>query len=186
MMRELADNVLDISQNAIAAQAKLLELTIDVNHQADEIRFVFKDDGKGMSPEMVEAVADPFTTTRTTRKVGLGLPLLKQTAQMTGGGFEIRSQLGVGTEVTAWFSLSSIDRPPMGDIAGTLFTLVVLNTHMDFLFAYQVDGESFLFDTRQIRPMVEPLTLDEPEIAQWIREYIAQEINKLHGGAIFQ
>jgi hypothetical protein len=186
MMRELADNLLDIAQNAVAAGASLLELTILVDHSVDRIEFVFTDNGKGMSPEFVKSVTDPFTTTRKTRRVGLGLPLLKQTAAMTGGDMQIRSQIGVGTQVRAWFGLSSIDRPPMGDVAGTLCALVALNPQMDFMIVYQVDGKRFEFDTRQIRQMVSPLGLDQPEIAQWIREYILQEINQLHGGAIFQ
>ena len=93
MMRELADNILDIAQNSISAGASLVEIDISVSHEQDAIAFTFKDDGCGMSEEMVKTVAEPFTTTRKTRKVGLGLPLLKQTALMTGGGFDIASQI---------------------------------------------------------------------------------------------
>ena len=182
MMRELADNILDIAQNSISAGASLVEIEINVNHERDEIEFVFKDDGCGMSEEMVKTVAEPFTTTRKTRKVGLGLPLLKQTARMTGGDFAIASKPGEGTTVTVSFGLGNIDRPPMGDVAGAFFSLVLLNPQIDFLFAYDYDGKRFAFDTRVVRETVAPIPLDHPEISAWIKACLYQEITELHGG----
>ena len=122
------------------------------------------------------------TTTRKTRKVGLGLPLLKQTAEMTGGALEIQSTVGVGTTVTATFGLDHIDRPPMGDVAGVWFSLVVMNPDTDFLFTYDYDGKAFTFDTRPVRETVAPLPLNQMEISAWIKECIYQEIKELHGG----
>ena len=118
MMRELSDNIMDIAQNSISAGAILTEVHVKISHADNMITFVFKDDGCGMSEELVKSVIEPFTTTRKTRKVGLGLPLLKQTAEMTGGAMDIQSTVGVGTTVTATFGLDHIDRPPMGDVAG--------------------------------------------------------------------
>ena len=190
MMREIADNILDIAQNSVAAGAKLLKLTVSVDYVNDKIALKFDDDGKGMDEEFLKTVADPFTTTRTTRKVGLGLPMLNQTAAMTGGDFSITSTEGVGTVVTASFGLSNIDRPPMGDITGTFFALVIMNTHMDFEIVYEVvnddERKAFEFNTAQIKQMVEPLEIDSPDISSWIRDYIKQEIFSLHGGAGFQ
>ena len=100
MMRELADNIMDIAQNSISAGASLTEVHVSVSHAEDRITFVFRDNGCGMSEEMVQTVMEPFTTSRTTRKVGLGLPLLRQTAEMTGGSISIASEVGVGTTVT--------------------------------------------------------------------------------------
>ncbi|MBQ2834122.1 MAG: sensor histidine kinase [Clostridia bacterium] len=182
MMRELADNILDIAQNSISAGASLVEIGISVSHERDTVALVFKDDGRGMSPELVRTVAEPFTTTRKTRKVGLGLPLLKMTATMTGGDFSIESELGKGTTVSVSFGLSNIDRPPMGDAAGAFFTLVLLNPDIDFLFTYDYDGKQFVFDTRVIRETVDPLPLDHPEISAWIKDCLSQEITELHGG----
>lgn len=182
MMRELADNILDIAQNSISAGAKLVEIEISVSHREDAVELVFRDDGCGMSEELVRAVTDPFTTTRKTRKVGLGLPLLKMTAEATGGDFAIESQVGRGTTVRARFGLSHIDRPPMGDTAGTLFTLVLMNPNIDFRFVYAYDEKSFEFDTREIRETVAPIPLDHPEIAAWIKACLNQEITELHGG----
>lgn len=182
MMRELADNIMDIAQNSISAGATLTEVQVKVSHADNLITFVFRDDGCGMSEELVKSVIEPFTTTRKTRKVGLGLPLLKQTAEMTGGTMEIQSTVGVGTVVTATFGLDHIDRPPMGDVAGAWFSLVVMNPEKDFLFTYDVDGQSFTFDTRIIRETVAPLPLNQMEISAWIKESIETEINELHGG----
>ena len=182
MMRELADNIMDIAQNSISAGASLTEVHIRVSHEADTITFTFRDNGCGMSEELVKAVIEPFTTTRKTRKVGLGLPLLKQTAEMTGGAMDIQSTVGVGTVVTATFGLGHIDRPPMGDVAGAWFSLVVMNPDTDFLFTYDYDGQVFTFDTRVIRETVAPIPLNQMEVSAWIKECLTTEINELHGG----
>ena len=182
MMRELADNILDIAQNSISAGASLVEIDITVSHSANTVSLRFADDGCGMSAEMAQAVCDPFTTTRKTRKVGLGLPLLKMTAQATGGDFAIESEIGKGTTVTVSFGLDHLDRPPMGDVPGTLFTLVLMNAAIDFRFVYDYDGANFTFDTREIREAVAPIPLDNPEISAWIKDCLYQEITQLHGG----
>ena len=182
MMRELADNILDIAQNSISAKASLVEIDITVCHETNTVALRFQDDGCGMSREMAEAVTDPFTTTRKTRKVGLGLPLLKMTAQATGGEFAIESEIGKGTTVSVSFLLDHIDRPPMGDVPGALFTLVLMNPQIDFLFVYDYDGTNFTFDTREIRETIAPIPLDNPEISAWIKDCLYQEITELHGG----
>ena len=182
MMRELADNILDIAQNSISARASLVEIDITVDHSRNDVSLRFADDGCGMSAEMAQAVCDPFTTTRKTRKVGLGLPLLKMTAQATGGDFAIESEIGKGTTVTVSFGLSHIDRPPMGDVPGSLFTLVLMNPQTDFLFIYDYDGKNFTFDTRMVKEAVAPIPLDTPEISAWVKDCLYQEITELHGG----
>ncbi|MBE5777657.1 MAG: sensor histidine kinase, partial [Clostridiales bacterium] len=174
MMRELADNIMDIAQNSISAGAKLTQVLVRIDHKANLITLQFTDDGCGMSAEMVSSVTEPFTTTRKTRKVGLGLPLLQQTAMMTGGDLSIESEVGKGTQVTATFGLDHIDRPPLGDVSGAWFSLVVMNPDTDFLFEYDYDGNVFTFDTRMIRETVAPLPLNAPEISDWIRECIYQ------------
>ncbi len=182
MMRELADNILDIAQNSISARASLVEIAISVSHALDRVALSFTDDGCGMSEEMVRAVADPFTTTRKTRKVGLGLPLLKMTAQQTGGEFDILSAPGKGTTVSVSFGLSHIDRPPMGDVPGALYTLVLMNPGTDFRFTYDYDGKNFTFDTREIKAAVAPIPIDHPEISAWVKDCLYQDITELHGG----
>lgn len=181
-MRELADNILDIAQNSIAAGAALVEIDITVSHAQDTVSLAFIDDGYGMSEEMVKAVCDPFTTTRKTRKVGLGLPLLKMTAQATGGEMSIASKPGEGTTVRVTFGLSHIDRPPIGDVAGVLYTLVLMNPQTDFRFVLDYDGKIFALDTREVREAVAPIPLDHPEISAWIQDCLKQNIDELHGG----
>ena len=182
MMRELSDNILDIAQNSISAGASLEKIDITVSHTDNAVSLAFIDDGCGMSPEMVAAVTDPFTTTRKTRKVGLGLPLLKMTAQATGGSFFIESEEGKGTSVRVSFGLDHIDRPPMGDLPGSLFTIVLMNPGIDFLFVYDYDGKRFAFDTREVKAAVAPIPIDHPEISAWIKDCLYQEITELHGG----
>lgn len=184
MMRELADNILDIAQNAVAAKATLLEIDLSLSTAQDRIALAFRDNGCGMSPQMVSTVADPFTTTRKTRKVGLGLPFLKQTALMTGGAFDIQSKVGEGTRVSVSFGLSHIDRPPLGDVAAALYTLVLLNPAMDFVFDCRCDARSFVFDTRVIRKTIAPLEIDCLEVSDWIRADLNEEIQLLLGGNI--
>ena len=182
MMRELADNILDIAQNSISAGASLTQITVSISHEKNLVTLIFEDDGCGMSLEFVRAVTEPFTTTRKTRRVGLGLPLLRMTADMTGGSFAIESEVGKGTRVCVSFGLDHIDRPPLGDVSGAWFTLVFMNPELDFLLVYEVDSQRVEFNTRVIRDTVAPLALNEPEIAAWIRECISQEITQLHGG----
>ena len=182
MMRELADNIMDIAQNSISAGAALTEVHVKISHADDRITIVFRDDGCGMDEELVKAVIEPFTTTRKTRKVGLGLPLLRMTAEMTGGTMDVQSTVGVGTVVTAAFGLGHIDRPPLGDVAGAWFSLVVMNPDKDFLFTYDVDGKDFVFDTREVRAAVAPIPLNQMEISAWIQECLQSEIKELHGG----
>ena len=173
---------MDIAQNSIVAGARLLEIDVLISHARNVIELVFTDDGRGMSPEMTATVAEPFTTTRKTRKVGLGLPFLKMTALMTGGDFSIESELGKGTKVSVSFGLDHIDRPPLGDLPGALFSLVAMNPQMDFLFVCEYDGARFEFDTRVIRETIAPLPIDNMEILSWIKECMYTEINELHGG----
>ena len=115
MMPEISLNILDVAENSTRAKASLVEITVDTDVAADTLTVVIKDDGCGMTEEQVAQVIDPFYTSRTTRKVGLGVPFFKYAAESTGGSFFIRSQVGVGTVVTAVFVLSHIDRMPLGD-----------------------------------------------------------------------
>ena len=123
-MRELSLNVLDIAQNSIAAGASLTEILVKEDTKEKTLLIGIYDNGKGMTPEQVENVKDPFFTTRTTRKVGMGIPLFKLAAEQTGGSFTITSQVGVGTRVDALFKTDSIDFTPLGDMASTIATIV--------------------------------------------------------------
>ena len=179
-MEELSLHLLDLIQNSVKAGASLIEIII--TEKAGLLTIELNDNGCGMSEEFLQRVESPFTTTRTTRKVGLGLPLLKMTAQATGGEMSIASKPGEGTTVRVTFGLSHIDRPPMGDVPGVLYTLVLMNPTTDFRFALDYDGKTFALDTREVREAVAPIPLNHPEISAWIRDCLKQNIDELHGG----
>ena len=131
MMTEISLNVLDVAENSTRAGAKLVTITVAADFNADRLTIIIEDDGCGMSEEQIERVTDPFFTSRTTRKVGLGVPFFKYAAESTGGSFTIESQVGIGTTVTAVFVLSHIDRMPLGDISSTIHTLIVYHPETD-------------------------------------------------------
>ena len=124
-MQELSLNVLDIAQNSVRAGARLIEIMVDEQPESDTMTITVADDGCGMTPEQAAHVTDPFFTTRTTRRVGLGVPFLKMAAEMTGGGLTIETAPGRGTTVRAVFGLTHIDRMPLGDIAATICSLLL-------------------------------------------------------------
>ena len=179
-MREIALNILDIAENSVKAKASLIEITVTA---ADNILTVtITDNGKGMSKDFLEKVTDPFTTTRTTRKVGMGIPLFKDAAEMTGGSFEIESEPGRGTRVTARFVIDSIDRAPLGDISDTAVTL--LGPDIDFVWVYTVNGRSFTFDTREIKAELGDIPIDSPEIISFLRNLLKENIDSINGGTV--
>ncbi len=171
-MRELSLNVLDIAQNSVSANSSLVEIDVFENARMHELTLGVTDNGKGMTKEQLDSVRDPFFTTRTTRKVGLGVPLFKMAAEMTGGSFSIESEVGKGTKVKAFFKTDSIDFTPLGDITSTIVLLITINTDIDFVYRFQKDEKSFLLDTRQLKKILGGVPLSEPSIANWLTEYI--------------
>ncbi len=178
-MRDLSMHVLDIAQNSIKAGASLVTVAFAVDENR-VLTFSVRDDGCGMTPDFLARVTDPFTTTRTTRKVGLGIPMLKQSAEMAGGTFGIESEIGKGTWIHASFDLSNIDCIPMGEICDSLVTLIVLNPETpDFVFQAFAPEKEALFDTRQVREALGGVSLAEPEVAAWIKESIDEEFKPI-------
>lgn len=182
-MRELSLHILDLAQNSLTAGASRLDIIVEIDHKKDLVAITLSDDGKGMAPDFLKTVTSPFTTTRTTRKVGLGIPMFKENAELTGGTFSIESTVGAGTKMRAGFVLSSIDRPPLGDLAATMISLVVSNPEFHFHLDYLVDGQFFSFDTEEIRAVLGPVPLDSPEVVSWMKDYLEEGIESLHGGA---
>ncbi|WP_027338955.1 ATP-binding protein [Halonatronum saccharophilum] len=180
-MRELSLHILDIIQNSIAAQASLIKLSIDEEIEEDILGIKISDDGCGMSEEMKEKVLDPFVTSRKTRKVGLGLSLFKAIAEACEGDLELDSKLDQGTEVVAQFKYSHIDRPPLGDMVGTIITLLALNPNLDLIYIHSVDGQEFSFNTRLIRDELGGLAINNQEILSWIDNYLTEGLKELRG-----
>ncbi|MDO4585471.1 MAG: ATP-binding protein [Planctomycetia bacterium] len=184
MMPEISLNLLDVAENSTRAGAKRVRIEVTVDTAADRLTILIQDDGCGMTPEQVAHVTDPFFTTRTTRKVGLGVPFLKYAAESTGGAFSITSEVGVGTTVTATFGLSHIDRMPLGDLTGTIHTLVVYHPEVDFVYKYQYNESSFTLDTEAFRQILGDVPLDSPEVSQYIKEYLTENKQETDHGAM--
>jgi len=179
MMRDLSMHVLDITQNSIQAGAGEVGIFFDID-AGRRMTLTIRDNGRGMEPELLYRVTDPFTTTRTTRRVGLGIPMLMQSAQFCGGSFTIDSELDRGTVVEAVFQLDHIDCPPMGAMCDTLFALVMLNpSKPEFMFEARSPCGFASFDTRLVREAAGGIPLSEPELARWIREAIEEEFKPI-------
>lgn len=173
-MRELSLNVLDIVQNSITAKATLIkiELIEDINN--DILKINIFDNGKGMTDEQIKSVTDPFYTTRTTRKIGLGIPLFKMAAEMSGGSFKIESIVGVGTKIFTSYIHSSIDRMPVGNINETVSMLIQMNPDIDFVYTHTFNEKSYSLDTRELREQLEDVPLDTPDVIEWINDYLKE------------
>ena len=182
-MRDLSLHLLDLAQNSITAGASLvtIRLTLEDNGW---LTMVLKDDGKGMSPDLLSRVTSPFATTRTTRKVGLGIPMMMENAEKAGGTLKLESEVGKGTEMTVTMDTGNIDCLPLGDLAGTVLSLILTNpTHPDFLFEGRSPKGECTFDTREVRGALgSDIPLNEPEVAAWLQEALAEEINPIFGG----
>jgi hypothetical protein len=182
MMTELSLNVLDIANNSVRAGATLIEIIVQIHRDLNTLKITIADNGCGMTEEQLKKVEDPFFTTRTTRKIGLGVPFFKMAALGTGGSFDIKSELGIGTTVAAVFGLSHIDRMPLGDMNSTIHTLITLNTHIDFLYTYQFEDNQFTLDTREFRQILGDVPLDSPEVSAYIKDYLNENQNETDHG----
>jgi hypothetical protein len=179
-MKELSLHILDIVQNSLKAEAKQIVIDIKDSAAADKLEITIKDDGCGMAPDFLERVTEPFTTTRTTRKMGMGLPLLKMAAELANGTFSINSTLGTGTSVYASFVGSHLDTPPVGDMIETIVTLVHGAPDVDFSYSYEQDNGKLTFATAEIREILEDLPLNHPEVLVWLRGHLKElEISEL-------
>lgn len=179
-MKELSLHILDIVQNSVAAGAKFITLDLIEDVNTDLLEFSIKDDGCGMTEETLKKVTDPFTTGRTTRRVGLGIPLLKAAAELTGGGLELTSEPGVGTTVTARFVYDSIDRQPLGNMAETILGLITSYENIDFVYYHRVNEKEFTLDTREIKGILGEVSLNEPEVVLWLSGFLNENETELY------
>ena len=180
-MKDLSLNLLDIAENSVKAGATLTQLLL--TQEGDILTFQVVDDGCGMTEEILRGVTDPFYTTRTTRKVGLGLPLLRMAAEQTGGVMEVESRhVSVcpddhGTVVTAVFHTDHIDCPPVGDLVATVTTLIQGHPDTDFYFRHTTDTVQVELDTRDLRAVLGDVSLAEYEVLQWITGFLTDQYN---------
>jgi anti-sigma regulatory factor (Ser/Thr protein kinase) len=175
-MKELALHILDIAQNSITAGAKNIGINVEEDEGNNVFRITVVDDGCGMSEEMVQRVTDPYVTSRTTRRVGMGIPLLMHSAEQAGGFLEIESEKGKGTTLEATFEHNHIDRPEFGDIAGVMSILIGGNPNIRFLFTHKRNKQDFSLDTNDVIDTLDGIPINEPEVLRFIREMINDHI----------
>ncbi|MBN1927790.1 MAG: ATP-binding protein [Prolixibacteraceae bacterium] len=172
-------HILDIVQNSISAESNLIEIVVDESVKNDKYSIAITDNGKGMDNETLQQVTNPFFTSRTTRKVGIGISLLKQNAEQAGGTFTINSKVGEGTTVKAVFQFSNIDRPIMGDIAGTMTLLIGANPNIRFIYNHNTNLGSFEFDTNEVIEELEGIPISHPDIIKALKELINENLEMI-------
>ena len=183
MMKEISLHILDAAENSLRAGASLITILVWVDEKHDRLTTIITDDGEGMKEEVLLRVTDPFFTTRTTREVGLGIPFFQYAAEQTGGSFSISSEAEKGTKVEAVFSLSHIDRMPLGDMNSTIETLILCHPDKDFFYTYRYNESSFELDTRSFRSILLDIPLYEPRISSFIKEYLRENKSEIDGDA---
>jgi hypothetical protein len=178
-MQDLSLHILDVAENGIQAGADLIQIAIDEDLKQDRLTIRIEDNGRGMEPEFLAKVLDPFVTTRTTRKVGLGLSLLQQSAQEAEGDLVVDSHPSLGTRIQAFMKHSHIDRKPMGDMVETVVTLIEGNANIDFVYSHKRDDKEYRLDTREIRAELEEIPLDNPQVVQFIRDNLLEGLEEI-------
>ncbi len=179
-MKELSLNILDVTENSVSAGAKNIDLSI-IEDNEGILTLTIRDNGCGMPEEVVRRVIDPFYTTRTTRHVGLGIPLLKLSCEQTGGSLNIESTVGKGTTVVATFNTRHIDFTPIGDMVLTMKTLIMGAPDVDFEYLHQTPEGKAELSTKALREVLGDVSLAEPEVISWIGEYLTEQYNNFGG-----
>jgi len=180
-MLELALHVLDIAENSSRADANLIEVTIVEDLEEDVFSLEIRDNGHGMDEQTMEKALDPFYTTKKVRRIGLGLPMLKQAANTAQGRFSLQSEVGKGTVVYAAFKHSHIDRQPLGDIAGVITMLILGNPDIDLVYTHRKNGDVYVLDTRELREGLGDVPLNNMEVLNLIRDNIKEGLLELDG-----
>ena len=178
-MKTLSDHILDIIQNSLNAKSTLVEILVKTDQKSDLCTVKIKDNGCGMSSEVLKQATNSFFTTRKTRRVGLGLSLLKQNAEMTNGEFNIQSKPGKGTTVEAIFRLSHIDRPQLGDIWNTFYLSMLGNENVELIYEHITDNGSFKISSAEIRDSIEGVSMQQPDIGKAITDFIENNIKNI-------
>ena len=183
-MKEIALHLLDIAENSVAAEGKNISVHVQEDLFHDRLMACVIDDGRGMDATTAQQVQDPFYTTRTTRNVGLGIPLLKLAAEQAEGIFNLQTEPGKGTWVEAEFRHSHIDRMPLGDLASTFLTLLISHPQIDWTFLYRVtdqtkQGREFLFESAELKRELGDISLTEPEVLKFLRGLFEEGIEEV-------
>lgn len=183
-MRDLSLHILDIVENSVKAKASVIEIILSADTEDRELKLEISDNGIGMDEDFLMRVEDPFTTTRTTRKVGLGIPLLKESTLKCDGKFKIYSTKNVGTRVIATFLISHIDRLPMGSISETMIALISANPNIQFVLFLCSGNGDWKLDTEEIKKVLDGVGIGEFAVLQWLKEYIDEGVKNIFGGVL--
>lgn len=175
-------HILDIAENSVAAEADKIEITILEDEKKDLLSVEISDNGKGMDKKQLERALNPFYTTRSTRRFGLGLPLLSEAAKAADGTITIASNVGKGTRVKAEFKHSHIDRQPIGDMTQTILALVIGNPEIDIIYTHKKNGCTYRLDTRKIKAQLKSMPINSPDGIRKLREDLKEINKKLTGG----
>ncbi len=178
-MEDLSLHVLDVAENGVSAGASIIGIMIDEDLEADLLTIVIEDNGKGMSPEFLHKVLDPFVTTRSTRRVGLGLSLFEQAAMEADGALNIESTVGTGTKIVVTMRHGHIDRKPIGDMAATILTLIEGNPSVDFVYNHKKGANAYVLDTREIRSELGTVPLNHPQVVSLIKENLTEGLKEI-------
>jgi len=179
-MRTISDHITDLVQNSVRALAKLIEIIVREENNCNLYVLLIRDNGAGMDNESVKIATDPFYTTRKTRKTGLGLALARQAAEQAGGYLRLCSEPGKGTQVEVAFGLNHIDRPPMGDIAGTMLLLAIGNENIIFRYTHSTEHGTYCFDTAELYDLLEGIPLSNHEIMASVRSLFLNNLNEIY------
>lgn len=183
-MRDLSLHIMDIIQNSLSAKADRIDITISALTDIDLLEIEIKDNGIGMDENFLKDIKNPFKTTRTTRKVGLGISLFEASAKSASGELSINSKKNSGTEVKACFKISHIDRLPLGDIAETLTTLIVAQPNVEYNLVIDNKKEQFIFNSLEIKKTLGEVAITQFEVIKWIGEYVNEGIKIIFGGVL--
>jgi len=178
-LRELSLHILDIAENGITAGATCIHILVDEARSGNLLTLKIEDNGRGMPTDKLEKLKDPFVTSRTTRRVGLGLPLLAAAAERCDGSIDVKTKPDIGTEVLATFAYNHIDRAPIGDMASTITTLILGNPKVDFVYTHIIDGNDFILDTRELREDPDDLLLSDPMVIYHLTQSIRERLSNL-------
>jgi len=183
-MRDLSLHILDIVQNSITANASAVTVHLGVKAENSYLVLEIDDNGVGMDNDFLSKVEDPFTTSRITRKIGLGIPLLKESALKCEGKFNIYSKRNIGTKVVATFPINHIDRLPIGDITDTMITIIAANPNKRFILLLDSVKGEFKLDTEEINLTLNGVNINEFAVLNWLKEYIDESIKNIFGGVL--
>ncbi|MBI9045099.1 MAG: sensor histidine kinase [Anaerolineaceae bacterium] len=178
-MKELSLHILDIIENSLSARADTISIQILEDGNQDIFEISIEDNGMGMDAKTVEKVIDPFTTSRSTRKVGLGIPLFKASAEACNGDFQITSKKGIGTKIKVSFQNSHIDRMPLGEIGDTIHSLLITSPEITWIFSYSKNNSEFSFNSSEINKHLGEVSITDPLVIRFLREFISDGINSL-------